>query len=102
MTPAHLLYNATKGAIEQMSRVLAKDLGRRGITVNTVSPGPTATDTFFRGKSGTMLDIAKEGAPLERLGKPEEVANVVAFLASEKAGWVNGQNIRINGGSTVG
>lgn len=98
----YLLYNATKGAIEQMTRVLAKDLGRRGITVNTISPGPTATDAFYVGKDDAMVDMIKKWAPSGRLGQPEEVASVVAFLASDGAAWINGQNIRINGGSTIG
>lgn len=85
-----------------MSRVLAKDLGRRSITVNTVSPGPTATDAFYVGKNDAMLDMIKKWAPSGRLGQPDDIASVVTFLASENAAWVNGQNIRINGGMTVG
>ncbi|KAF8316623.1 NAD(P)-binding protein [Clavulina sp. PMI_390] len=99
--PLYLLYACTKGAIEQMARVLSKDLGRRGITVNTVSPGPTATDNFFEGKTEQLISMAKGWAPSGRLGKPEEVAGVVKFLCSEEAAWVNGQNIPVNGGGVI-
>ncbi|KAF7158945.1 hypothetical protein CNMCM5623_004124 [Aspergillus felis] len=100
--PNYLLYAATKGAVEQLTRALAKDLGRRNITVNTISPGPIGTDAYFVGKSEQMVEIQSKLAPAGRLGKPEEVANVVAFLASNESQWVNGQNVRINGGMTVG
>lgn len=100
--PGYLLYTATKGAIEQMTRVLAKDLGRRRITVNTISPGPTATDAFYVGKNEQIVDALRKVSPMNKLGEPEEIANVVAFIASPEAGWINGQNIRVNGGMTVG
>ncbi|KAF8316625.1 NAD(P)-binding protein [Clavulina sp. PMI_390] len=99
--PSYLLYASTKGAIEQMTRVLAKDLGRRGITVNTVSPGPTATDGFFEGKTEQMINFIERWAPSARLGKPEEIAGTVKFLCTEEAAWVNGQNIAVNGGGMV-
>lgn len=99
--PPYLLYNATKGAIEQMSRVLAKDLGKRGVTVNTISPGPTATEGFYEGKTEQVLSMIKGTHPSGELGTPEQVAGTVAFLVSEAAQWVNGQNIRVNGGSVV-
>lgn len=102
ITPNYLLYTATKGAIEQMTRVLAKDLGRRGITVNTISPGPIGTDAYFVGKTEQMVQLQSNLAPAGRLGKPEEVANVIAFLASDESQWINGQNVRINGGMTIG
>jgi len=100
--PGYLLYNATKGAIEQMTRVLAKDLGRRRITVNTISPGPTATDAFYVGKNDQIVDALRKVSPMNRLGEPEDIASVVAFIASPDAEWISGQNIRINGGMTVG
>ncbi|KAF8316624.1 putative short chain type dehydrogenase [Clavulina sp. PMI_390] len=99
--PTHLLYASTKGAIEQMSRVLAKDLGRRGITVNTVSPGPTATDGFFEGKTDEMVSFIEKWAPSGRLGKPEEISGTVKFLCTEEAAWVNGQTIAVNGAAMV-
>jgi 3-oxoacyl-[acyl-carrier protein] reductase len=102
VTPNYLLYTASKGAIEQITRVLAKDLGRRGITVNTIAPGPVGTDAYFLGKTEQMVQLQSNLAPMGRLGKPQEVANVVCFIASDQSQWVNGQTIRINGGMTVG
>ncbi|OQR84407.1 short chain dehydrogenase/reductase family oxidoreductase [Achlya hypogyna] len=99
--PNYTLYATTKGAVEQLSRTLAKDLGRRGITVNTVSPGPTATELFFKDKSEATINMFKSLAPTGRLGEPQDIANVVAFIASPDAAWVNGQNIRANGGYVV-
>jgi 3-oxoacyl-[acyl-carrier protein] reductase len=71
----------------------------RGITVNAVAPGPTATELFFAGKSDEMVDRLKKLSPLERLGTPEEIAAVIAFLAGPDGAWVNGQTIRANGGT---
>lgn len=102
ITPNYLLYVSTKGAIEQMTRVLAKDLGQRKITVNTISPGPTATDGFFEGKNDTILKTIAASNPYNRIGTPEEIANAVVFVASPESSWMNGQNFRINGGMTVG
>ncbi|OJJ97804.1 hypothetical protein ASPACDRAFT_122457 [Aspergillus aculeatus ATCC 16872] len=102
VTPNYLLYTASKGAIEQMTRVLAKDLGKRKITVNTIAPGPIGTDAYFVGKTEQMVQMQSNTAPAGRLGTPEEVANVVAFIASDESSWVNGQTVRINGGMTVG
>jgi 3-oxoacyl-[acyl-carrier protein] reductase len=98
VTPPYLLYAATKGAIEQMVKVLAKDLGKQGIRVNAVSPGPTGTELFLKGKSEQLIQMFANANPFGKLGDPEEVADVVGFLASEDSRWVNGQNIRINGG----
>ncbi|CDO69675.1 hypothetical protein BN946_scf184851.g63 [Trametes cinnabarina] len=95
--PNYLIYASTKGAVEQFSRVLAKDLGARGITVNTVSPGPTDTDLFRQGKTEQQINFFKGLHPQKRLGTAEEVSNVVSFLVSEDASWVNGQTILING-----
>ncbi|KAF9003354.1 hypothetical protein BDQ17DRAFT_1305702 [Cyathus striatus] len=99
--PYTLTYVATKGAIEQITRVLAKDLGARGITVNAVSPGPVDTPMFREGKSEELIRTFQNLAPSKRLGQPEDIAPVVAFLASDAARWVNGQNVRANGGLTV-
>ncbi|KAH9480848.1 Short chain dehydrogenase AgnL6 [Psilocybe cubensis] len=97
VTPNALCYLASKGAIEQISRVLAKDLGSRGITVNTVSPGPVDTPMFREGKPQSVLDSIAKQNPLRRLGEPDDIAPIVGFLASQAAQWVNGQNIRVNG-----
>ncbi|KAH8692704.1 putative short chain type dehydrogenase [Talaromyces proteolyticus] len=102
ITPNYLLYVTTKGAVEQMTRVMAKDLGKRGITVNTISPGPISTDTYFVGKTEEMIKLQRTFAPANRIGKAEEVADVITFMASKKSQWINGQNIQINGGMTVG
>lgn len=102
ITPNYLLYVATKGAVEQMTRVMSKDLGKRGITVNTISPGPISTDTYFVGKTEEMVKFQRTFAPANRIGTPEEVADVITFMASDKSQWINGQNIRINGGMTIG
>jgi len=99
--PNALVYVASKGAIEQISRVLAKDLGSRGITVNTVSPGPVDTPLFREGKSEQAIQFIAGLNPSKRLGLPEEIAPTVAFLASPDAAWINGQNILVNGGFVV-
>ncbi|KAJ7720862.1 hypothetical protein DFH07DRAFT_858290 [Mycena maculata] len=96
--PNALVYAATKGAVEQISRILAKDLGARGITVNTVSPGPVDTPLFRQGKPQQLIDTIAKFAPSGRLGAVEDIAPVVSFLASPAAQWVNGQNIPVNGG----
>ncbi|KAL2063366.1 hypothetical protein VTL71DRAFT_5171 [Oculimacula yallundae] len=98
VTPNYLAYVSSKGAIEQMTRVLSKDLARKGIMVNAVAPGPTATDLFMKGKPEGVLNMIKGFNPQNRIGKPEEIADVVAFLCGEGAKWVTGQTIRVNGG----
>lgn len=95
--PNALVYVATKGAIEQMCRVLAKDLGARNITVNTVSPGPVDTPLFREGKTEQQIQFITGLSPSKRLGLPEDIAPVVSFLASPAATWVNGQTIMVNG-----
>ncbi|KAJ7704868.1 hypothetical protein B0H17DRAFT_920851, partial [Mycena rosella] len=99
VAPNTLVYTATKGAIEQIGRILAKDLGAKGITVNTVSPGPVDTPLFRQGKPQHVIAMMAKLAPSGRLGEVEDIAPVVSFLASPAAQWVNGQNIRVNGAS---
>jgi 3-oxoacyl-[acyl-carrier protein] reductase len=101
VSPGYLLYAATKGAVDQLVRVLAKDLATKGITVNAVAPGPTGTDMFFEGKSEQLLDGLRKQNPFGRFGEPDEIARVVAFLAGEGSKWVSGQTIRVNGGLMV-
>ncbi|MGP9420562.1 SDR family oxidoreductase [Ewingella sp. AOP8-B2-18] len=96
--PTYGVYAATKAAVEAMSRVLTKELRGRQITVNSVAPGPTATDLFFNGKSEQLIETISKVAPLERLGQPEDIAAVVAFLAGPDGAWINGQTLRANGG----
>ena len=101
IVPNMLCFLASKGAIEQISRVLSKDLGNKGITVNTVSPGPLDTTQFREGKTQRWIDFFSRQSPSNRLGLPEDVAPLVAFLASPAAQWINGQNLRVNGVSVV-
>ncbi|KAJ6530954.1 hypothetical protein DFH09DRAFT_1183763 [Mycena vulgaris] len=96
--PNTLVYTATKGAVEQISRILAKDLGAKGVTVNTVSPGPVDTPLFREGKPQHQIDMLARLAPSGRLGEVGDIAPVVAFLASPAAQWINGQNLQVNGG----
>jgi 3-oxoacyl-[acyl-carrier protein] reductase len=96
--PSYGPYIATKAAVEGVTRVLANELRGRNITVNAVAPGPTATDLFLDGKSPELVDRMAKMNPLERLGSPDDIANVVAFLAGPDGGWVNGQVLRANGG----
>ncbi|MFD0896001.1 SDR family oxidoreductase [Luteolibacter ambystomatis] len=96
--PGYATYAATKAAVETMTTIFAKELRGRHITVNAVAPGPTATDLFFTGKTEEQIAHLAKMPPLERLGKPEDIAGVVSFLCGPDGGWVNGQTIRSNGG----
>jgi len=95
--PKALLYAGCKGAIEQITRVLAKDLGERGITVNTIAPGPLDTPLFRLGKSSDELQRIAELSPSRRLAFVDEILPVVVFLTTRDAGWINGQIIPVNG-----
>ncbi|KAK0734647.1 hypothetical protein B0T26DRAFT_689209 [Lasiosphaeria miniovina] len=101
VSPAYVMYAASKGAVDQLTRVLAKDLARRNITVNAVAPGPTATELFFDGKCEQLVSAIKAASPFNRLGEPAEIASVVAFLAGPESAWVSGQVIRVNGANMV-
>jgi 3-oxoacyl-[acyl-carrier protein] reductase len=96
--PTYAVYTATKAGVEAMTHVLSKELRGRGITVNAVAPGPTATALFLEGKSPELIDHLAKMNPLERLGTPQDIANAVAFLAGPEGGWINGQVLRANGG----
>jgi len=98
LMPTYGVYAATKAAVEAMTGVLAKEVRGRNITVNAVAPGPTATDLFLKGKPQDVVDRMAKMAPLERLGQPSDIADVVSFLAGPGAAWVNGQVLRVNGG----
>jgi 3-oxoacyl-[acyl-carrier protein] reductase len=92
------VYAATKAAVESLTRSHATELGPRGITVNAVAPGPTATDMYEAFPAETK-DLVARTIPLGRLGSPDDVAPVVAFLASDDAQWVTGQVIAASGGA---
>ena len=96
--PSYGVYIATKAAVEGLTKVLANEMRGRNITVNAVAPGPTATALFLDGKSSELIDHMSKMNPLERLGRPEDIANAVAFLAGSDGSWINGQVLRANGG----
>ncbi|MFJ6216707.1 SDR family oxidoreductase [Streptomyces sp. NPDC092296] len=95
--PGYGAYAATKGAVEAMTLILARELHGRDITVNAVAPGPTATPLFLDGKPQAVIDHIASQTPLERLGTPADIAEAVAFLAGPGR-WVNGQVLYANGG----
>lgn len=97
MLPTYAIYVATKGAVEQFSHVLAKELGSRKIRVNVVSPGPTDTDLFNQNKTEEDRKRMASLAAFNRLGTPTDISNVVTWLVSDEAAWISGQNIRANG-----
>jgi len=96
--PTYGAYIASKAGVEGLVHVLANELRGRNITVNAVAPGPVATELFLRGKNKEQLAEFTKMNPLERLGQPEDIANVISFLAGPEGGWVNSQVIRANGG----
>jgi 3-oxoacyl-[acyl-carrier protein] reductase len=98
MLPKYTAYVATKGAVEQLTHILAKELGHRKITVNGVSPGPTDTELFSEGKTEEEKQRLIQLTALGRLGQPQDIADVVAMLCSDDAHWITGQNVRANGG----
>ncbi|GGO95451.1 SDR family oxidoreductase [Stakelama pacifica] len=96
--PGYGIYNAAKGAIEAMIAILAKEVGGRGITANCVAPGPVETEFFLKGKTKEEIAARAAGAPAGRLGMPDDIADTIELLVSDKAQWVNGQSVRANGG----
>ena len=96
--PGYAVYIASKAAVESLTQVFAKELRGRQITVNAVSPGPVATELFLQGKTAEQIQTFSKMPPLERLGQPQDIANIISFLVSPAAGWVNGQVLRANGG----
>ena len=96
--PTYGPYIASKAGVEGLVHVLANELRGRNVTVNAVAPGPVATELFLKGKSEAQVAEMAKLPPLERLGQPEDIANVVSFLAGPTGGWVNSQVLRANGG----
>jgi 3-oxoacyl-[acyl-carrier protein] reductase len=94
------LYSATKAALEALTRVWAQDLGKRKITVNTVAPGTTATDMLNQGLDSATQKAMVEKTALGRLGEPSDIADAVAFLASDDGRWVTGKTLDVDGGLT--
>lgn len=97
-TPTYAAYAASKGAVEAISLVLARELRGRDITVNAVAPGPIASELFLKGKDEATIERFTKMTPLERLGAPQDVAEAVSFLAGPGR-WINGQTIFMNGGA---
>lgn len=96
--PAYSIYSATKSAVEQMTRIFAKEIGHRGITVNSVLPGPMNTELFLKGKSDELIDKIASLSAFNRIGNVEDIIPLILFLAKDDAQWITGQNIGANGG----
>jgi 3-oxoacyl-[acyl-carrier protein] reductase len=96
--PSYGPYIASKAGVEGLVHVLANELRGRNITVNAVAPGPVGTELFLTGKSEEQITELAKLSPLERLGKPDDIARVVSFLAGPEGGWINSQVMRVNGG----
>ncbi|MEB2488242.1 SDR family oxidoreductase [Burkholderia multivorans] len=96
--PTYGVYVASKAAVESLTQVLAQDMRGRAIRVNAVAPGPVATELFLRGKGPEQIERLAKMNPLERIGQPDDIAGVVAFLAGPDGAWINGQILRANGG----
>lgn len=98
MMPAYAVYSAAKAAVEQMTRVFAKEIGHKGITVNSVLPGPLNTELFLKGKSEELIGRIAGLSAFNRIGETEDVIPLILFLSSEESKWLTGQSIGINGG----
>ena len=99
MLPNYGAYAASKGAVEQLTRVFAREAGPRGITANIVSPGPVSTEMFTTGKSEETIRKMAAMSFVGRVGEPEDIARLVRFLVSDEAAWITGQNISASGGA---
>lgn len=97
MMPTYGTYVASKAAVEQLTRVFSKEVGARGINVNSVSPGPTNTELFTKGKPQEVIDRLASLSAFNRIGEPDDIAKIVVFLAGDDAKWISAQNIGTNG-----
>ena len=97
IVPSYSIYAATKAAVEQFTRIFAKEIGSRGINVNAIAPGPVNTELFTKGKSPEVIARFAAMTAFNRIGEPEDIAGVVLFLAGDDAKWINGQSIGVNG-----
>lgn len=98
MLPTYAIYSATKSAVEQMTRVFAKEISSKGITVNAVLPGPIDTELFRNGKSEDMINRIAGLSAFNRIGNVEDIIPIILFLSSDESQWITGQSIGINGG----
>lgn len=98
MLPAYGTYAASKAAVEQLTRVFSKEVGARGINVNSVSPGPTNTELFIKGKSEQSIQFLASLSAFNRIGQPADITGLIVFLASDDAKWITAQNFGVNGG----
>jgi len=98
MLPTYSVYAATKGAVEQLTRQLAKEFSSKNIVINCIAPGQVSTELFLNGKSQELVDSFSRMNAFGRLGEPEDIANAVELLVSDKARWITGQTILVNGG----
>lgn len=96
--PGSSIYSASKAAVEMITKILAVELGPRGITVNAILPGMTETDLLHQSVSARAIEAYRGRVPLGRLGRPDDIAAVAAFLASDDAGWITGETLAANGG----
>jgi 3-oxoacyl-[acyl-carrier protein] reductase len=98
MLPTYGTYSATKSAVEQLTRVFAKEVGNKGITVNSISPGPVNTELFKQGKNEEVINRLASMSAFNRIGEPEDIAKIILFLVDDDSNWITGQNIGANGG----
>ena len=98
MFPAYSVYAASKGAVEQITRQLAKEFGVKGITINAIAPGPVKTELFLKDKSEQQIEALSKMNSFARLGEPDDIADIIELLVSDKSHWITGQTIRVNGG----
>lgn len=100
--PGHAAYSASKGAVIALTRAMAIELAEFGIRVNAVCPGPVLTDMLLAAVPAERdrQELAA-ATPLRRLGRPEDIAGIALYLASEQAGWTTGQAVSVDGGLSV-